>query len=354
MDSLVKYMLYDPWVQELIKSLINGHKQMDPASWALPNPYLLDPLISDLWFSRIKNFKKKASERGIGYRQMADKIMGPACIRKEIRWAIWGGKLRDSSQESILEVLNFYKGILESRTPNDMFCLRSSFWHSTEDVNRIMRESRWQDADPPRRNVIGALSANCPPVTWGLFTDFFYHRAYELYGLYRLRDNQCLMIRQYGPFRAQEIWQHSENFSINTITIKCIYDNLSGDFDYINHFTTKDSIPTKLLAYSVEIDGTNVNELNELKSANTAVIEMAVRQDKYLKALDEEGQKHLTVLAKYYALKELFVLTGDSWYPEDEVLKRVRNPMLSHFSHANNSLHRMHAIWRFNGIGYNN
>ncbi len=170
---------------------------------------------------------------------------------------------------------------------------------------------------------------------------------YELYGLYHLPDREILMIRQYGPFRAEEIWPHTKNYSFSQIIIKCIYDNLQGDFDYINHFTTPDNIPQKLKFFSVSVDGQEVNDLAELERLNAEVIQMAVAQDKHLRALDEEGQKRLAVLAKHYAWKEMFQLAGIPWYPDVEVFDRfVKKPLLEIKFSKLESHEQREAFWR--------
>ncbi|MBI4049537.1 MAG: hypothetical protein HY395_01835 [Candidatus Doudnabacteria bacterium] len=323
MDKLV-------WIEELIRSLVKGHRLMDPSAWAPPNPFLLDPLIEDLWLAKIKQAKDIVKERGITFRQIADAIMGPACVRKEFRWAIWGAKLRQLPLDYLLELITFYKDILETRAKADPFALNSAYWHTEDQIESIVDKTAWQEATPEARKVIGQISANCPPLAWGLHTDFFYHRAYEVYGLYKLDDGNVLMIRQFGLFRAPDIWPHSASFPVSTVIIYGIYHDLHCDFDYINHFTTVDNIPQKLKLYNVVIDGKAVNDPKELDVVNNAIIEMAMTQDKHLKALDNEGQKRLTVLSKYYALKEFFELAGMPWYPEDEVFKRFTNrPLLN-------------------------
>lgn len=347
-------MKHPSWVAKLVQSLVKGHRLMDPSAWAPPNPFLLDPLFTDLWFVKILECKKRAAEKGLSFSALAQSIMGPACVRKEFRYALWGAKLREWPFEKTMEIINFYNNILASKAPSDPFAMQHAYWHSEEDLRAMATETKWIPADAAMKKIVGRLSANCPPITWGLHTDFFYHRAYELFGLYRginkydarFAEKDVVVIRQYGPFRAPEIWPHTSAFPIDRVTLSCVYDNLHGDFDYINHFTTTDNIPEKLKYVSIEVDGRVVEDLRTLEQVNRDIIAMAVEQDRYLKQLDGEGQKRLTVLSKYYALKELFALVDMPWYPEKAVFERWSNKPLLDISFSQlGSIEEKEAFW---------
>lgn len=321
------------WFGSLSKSLVKGHRLMDPSAWAPPNPFLLDPLFVDFWVEKIQEVQKRIKERKISFDLVANTIMGPGCIRKEFRWIIWGGRLMGLPVEKVLDLMIFYKKILDVRAGDDPFNLHSAYWHPQNEIEVITKNTKWIAVTDESKRIISQLSANCPPVAWGLFTDFFYHRAYEAYGLYKKIDlynklfapNDVLMIRQYGPFYAPELWSHTKDFFKYKIVVKTVYDDLNCDFDYINHFTTTDNIPAKLKYWDVEIDGKSVTEIKELRNINEKIIEMAMLQDTFLKQLGSEGQKRFTIRAKYYALKELFELVDLPWEPEEEVLNRVKN-----------------------------
>lgn len=324
------------WTEELLTSLVKGHRLMDPTAWAPPNPFLLDPLFEDLWLKKIQQLQERTQEKRISFNTLANTIMGPACIRKEFRWALWGMKLLGWPTEQRLDIIRFYRDILTARAQRDPFNLREALWHSEEEVISIVQDTPWIVADADTKKLVGKLSANCPPLAWALHTDFFYHRAYEVYGLYKDLDrhnpkfskSDMLMIRQYGPFQVPELWPHTTSFPVDRITIKGIYDNLHCDFDYINHFTTADNIPEKLKYWSVEVDGRAIHESTELKRINEQIVQMVLTQATEYKKLDAEGLKRLTVLSKYYALKELFDFASMPWYPEPEVFDRFVNKEL--------------------------
>src|SRR3989338_5306452 len=181
---------------------------------------------------------------------------------------MWGGKLHGWAPERIVEMITFYRDILAVRAPSDPFNLNSALWHSDEEIVGILTTTAWNEAEPTSLRVIGQLNGNCPPLAWGLFTDFFYHRAYEIYGLYnqlnrfdKLRDpGEVLVIRQFGPFAATELWPRSIHYPDKIIVVKCIYDNIHCDFDYINHFTTEDNLSEKLRYWSVEVNGKSIDK----------------------------------------------------------------------------------------------
>lgn len=345
----------EKWVEELLESLVKGHRLMDPTAWASPNPFLLDPLFEDLWLKKIEQLKNLVEEKKIDFKTLAGFIQGPACIRKEFRWALWGMKLFDWPVEKRLEIINFYKNILATKAPADIFNIHQALWHSEEEINSIVKKENWQMADQESKRVIGQLSANCPPLAWGLFTDFFYHRAYEIYGLYKnvekyqpkFSPNSVLVIRQFGPFNVPELWPHSKDYPAYQIIIKTIYNNIQADFDYINHFTTPDNLLEKLTWFSVEVNGKVVDNITELKAVNQIIMNCAVEQDSYLNKLDEEGKKRHTMMAKYYSLKELFTNLGLSWGPEEQVFERIKNrPLLKiNFSKFKNQAD-VESFWR--------
>ncbi len=343
------------WVDELLQSLIKGHRLMDPTAWAPPNPFLLTPLYIDLWIEKILAVKKCVDDGQITLRELADALPGPACIRKELRWVMWGGKLHGWETERILEVITFYRDILLIRSPKDPFNLSHALWHSDEDIANVLINTKWEKSDTPSKRIIGQLNGNCPPLAWGLFTDFFYHRAYEIYGLYnrldrfdnRLDSDQVLIIRQFGPFAVPELWPNSVKYFNKTIVIKCIYDNIHCDFDYINHFTTDDSLAQKLRFWSVEVDGRPITNLLELKQLNESIVNSAVEQDGYLKKLTAEELKIHTLRSEYYSLKEFFSIAGVDWQPDNKTIERVANkPLLSVSFNKLTNITEAESFWK--------
>jgi len=343
------------WVEELLKSLIKGHRLMDPTAWASPNPFLLDPLFEDLWLEKIQELKRAATEKKISFRALAEAMPGPACVRKEFRWALWGMKLYDWPIEKRIEIIEFYKNILAAKAPADIFNIQQALWHSEEEINEIVKQTNWQKATPESRRIVSQLSANCPPLAWGLFTDFFYHRAYEVYGLYKnvekyqpkFLTNSSLIIRQFGPFAAPELWSHTKKYPAYQIVMKTIYSDIETDFDYINHFTSPNNLPERLSWFCVEIDGQPVTDFEKLRAINQEIMSCAVEQDGYLKKLDGEGQKRHTMMSKMYSFKELFNKAGLSWEPSQRFFERIKDrPLLkinfSKFKDAND----VESFWR--------
>lgn len=335
--------------------MVKGHRLMDPTAWASPNPFLLDPLFEDLWLEKIQELRRVVVAKKINYQTLAESISGPACVRKEFRWALWGMKLLDLPVEKRVDCISFYRDILAVKAPSDIFNLHQALWHSPEEIGKICRETPWQKITPESKRVVGQISANCPPLAWGLFTDFFYHRAYEVYGLYsglqkyqpKFDKDSVLVIRQFGPFSAPELWPHTKNYPAFQIVVKAIYNDIQVDFDYINHFTTLDNLPEKLSWFCVEVNGQPVDSLDKLRAINQEIMECAVEQDSYLKRLNKEEQKRHTLLAKFYSLKELFAVAGLSWKPDQSILDRVTNqPLLKiDFSQFKN-IDEVESFWR--------
>ncbi len=321
----------DDWVEASISAFVKGQASMDPKSWAPPNVWLLEPLFADLWINKMLQVSQHISPE-----VAAQTLPGPSGLRKEFRWALWNMKLMGWNAEKRMELLDFYRNILEEKTSEDIFGNHSTYWHSEEEIKEIISSTTWHRPDETQKQLIGKLSANTPPLLWGLYTDFYYNFAYEMLGLYKglakmseqFSERDSLMIRSYGPFNAPELWAHSAKFPINKITIACVYEDLEGEFDFINHFVTHQNIMEKLKFFSLFVDGKEITDAIEIEEVNKQIIAMALEQDGHVKAIDLEQEKEHAVKAKYYAFKDLFERAGLAWEPEQEVLERVQNKEL--------------------------
>ncbi|HLD76052.1 MAG TPA: hypothetical protein VI874_03465, partial [Candidatus Norongarragalinales archaeon] len=185
-----------------------------------------------------------------------------------------------------------------------------------------------QKADSKPARLVGRISSSCPSLSWSLFTDFYYSNAYELMGLFPasgFEKGSVLMVKQFGPYRCPKLWPHTRKYVYNQILVGAVYKGLSGRFDIINHFLTKDSLAEKMTHFAVLADGKPVQELQELEKIQQTLAGYAKEQFPVLDQLPFESLKQKGAEIKFHQFKAVFDALKIRWTPSKETFSRMKN-----------------------------
>ncbi len=296
---------------------------MNPGDWKF-HPWQLEPLFGDAWVERWLEVIRRVEEKEPDLKTLADLVV-PSLWRKELRFLSYNAKIWGYDKDTRLELARFFKRVLDEVYSVDQFGLQSNLAKNYPAVQSF-RNADWQKADRTSSRQIGRISSSCPALAWSLFTDFYYSNAYDMMGLYpapSFGKNARLMVKQFGPFRCPDLWPQTKKYEYNQILVGAVYQGLTGRFDIINHFITKDSLADKLTHFSVLVDGKPTCEPQALDEIQRTMAGHAAAQFSKLNRLEGDALNRKAAHIKFHQFKEVFSALKMSWKPPQDVLDRM-------------------------------
>ena len=334
---LVVFMAREPWLDEWLESVAEGQANMNPSDWQPFNVWKFEPFFGDEWVDLWLWAALEAEKGKVDFKALAHSVV-LSLWRKEFRFLMRSAKIWGYSKADMMKLARFLKKLLETAATGDYYGLRYNFAHSAKEVKAIL-DLPLVEPYPALSSAVGLLSASCPALSWGLYTDFYYSNSYELFGLYdasaKFGKGSSLMVKKFGPFRCPGLWPQTKNFQNNNLTVYAVYKDLQGHFDIINHFVSKDSMPRKLTHFLVVADGKMVESESDLLRLAEYFSRAAAVQWKRTSSLSFEQAKKKTLEAKYYQYNEFFSLLGRDWRPSKKVYARIKGRPLAPFEFPN-------------------
>lgn len=335
---MVKKEKYMSWIKEFSKSVSNLFKGQVLEGFQPIDFNHFFPLWYDLWITNIAQVIKKLNLQTKHFDEIKKILPPPSNIRSiftKIIPSYYANPTKNKDDYKL--VTNFFARMLKEACPKDPFALKSNPVHTNSEVNAIIKNLKWNEANPQYARKIGQLITATGSLVHGLYNDVVTDLGWEVYGPYFVESDKTFLIRHFPNLQPKELWNKKFLASVKEIIIYTIYENVDWTISLVGCHTTskKESPVLGMKKFAVYADGKKLNT----KDINTIIDELIIKATNTyteIHKLDFEKLKLLIMKQECYQLKLLFDKAKINWRPTSEMIKRVKNkPLLKNiFPHG--------------------
>lgn len=290
--------------------------------------YHFFPLWYDLWIKRIAEVIRKLDLDSKSFQEIKHLLPPPSNIRAILVKIIptYQG-YREKNVTDCQLVTNFLARMLLESCPNDPFAISSNPYHSTDEVDQIVRNLQWTDADVEKARNIGQLITAAGSLVHGLYNDVVTDFGWDVYGPYAITINNSehsFLIRHFPNLSPKELWQKEYLASTKEIIIYAAYQGVEWEISGVGcHTISKSGTPVQgMRKFAVTADGKylSVEQIHNLINEISQKAEIIYRE---IRKTDFEQLKSKVMLQECYQLKKMFDAAGIDWQPTEEMRKRI-------------------------------
>lgn len=233
------------------------------------------------------------------------------------------------SQKEIVDFVAFISNTTYKKIQNDIFCVKGT--HnvlSKGEISNIIKKTKWIKTDKETSKEPSKLSIAADSLDWSLYFDVFAIGGMVAHGPYRCKDG-ILMVKDWFDLNPP-IWKIRNKYP--KLLMYLIYKPIKDlRFDIMNHFTTKENMPEKLLKFSV-ICGRRTSNIEQIKKLTSYYNRLTIKQTQYINNL-----KPLDIITKgteigYYIYKDFFDYYKMDWRPPKKVYANIKRQGLKHWN----------------------
>lgn len=224
---------------------------------------------------------------------------------------------------------------LAEREHGDVFCRDGSHrLVSAAAAAALTAAARWVDtATPAGRDVASAafgLSGAAQALVWSLHFYGWTDISFVIHGPYRVvgpdGSHATLVVRDFFDILPGELWPELPEPPCRAIRLCSLHDDTDTfSIDIFNHLLHRKALLASTTWVSLAVDGTEPGSAAEITSLRRALVAIVRQQKGVVDALEQRDVARKYVESRYYAFRRWRLETGDSWWPTDEVYRRLQD-----------------------------
>lgn len=296
--------------------------------------YHFFPLWYDLWIKRIAEVIRKLDLDNKSFQEVKHLLPPPSNIRAIIIKIIptYRG-YQEKNADDLRLVTNFLARMLLESCPDDPFAISSSPYHTKQEVNQIVENLLWTDADVSKARNIGQLITAAGSLVHGLYNDVVTDLGWDAYGPYKIILNNIehsFLIRHFPNLSPEELWPKEYLSSTKEVLIYAAYQDVEWEISGVGcHTISKSGSPVSgMRKFAVTADGKylSLDEIHNLIAELSKKAETIYRE---IRKMDFERLKQMVMLQECYQLKKMFDAVNTNWRPTEEMRDRIKNKPLA-------------------------
>lgn len=287
------------------------------------------PMWYDLWVKRIADVIKILDLEHKTYVELKEFLGTPSNMRAILQKVIpsYNG-LENKNPADYKIVSNFFVRMLVEACPADPFGNISTPLYSSQEVEKLINQTEWQNGAPiPGRNL-GKLITASGSLVHGLYNDLVTDFGWDAYGPFKHGD-LSLLIRHFPNFQPNELWSAEFFPSVKELKIFGLYEGVEWNIACVGCHTiaTKGSPVTDLKKYCVLADGKTLTT-QEIEALILELSDKAEAIYKEIRKKDFEDLKKMVMLQECFQTKKIFDAASVDWRPTSEMLARIEGKPL--------------------------
>lgn len=224
-----------------------------------------------------------------------------------------------SSKERV-EFCLFIFEVIRHKVQSDPFCLKhKNLILSNEELKKVQDSDWLEPQNDQEKKDLGYLVVTSNNLCYTLFYDVFITSGAYFHGPYdvteKFGENCSLVVREYVDICPSDLWPGLKKMMpFKKLTVYAVYKNSDYSLNFINQPMTKTSLPDKLVAYKILLDGHEkaISGMNEFVETITQV---SASQVKKINAMPDLDKIKKGAEITYYTFRRLREFMGDDWKP---------------------------------------
>lgn len=316
------------WLDEYLKALEITIGNMDlstlqPTSWRH-----FHPLIASEWLEWVWKIIETREEKNISYKKIAQNFEPDLC-REHLLFTLEDLKVARWPLKKRLKAAEFFYETLKTQMPQgDLFGLYGSTKRHSFDEIREIAALNFERGAPEIARELGKLYNGGYNLGAALYLDFYMGKAVENWGPYDLPNGKILVIKEMRFLKPKEIWPEIET-ECNKIDIYAIYEGVKFSTDLIacHSFYEGDTLKG-LKEWRLEIDGSAIKDINEIKNIGSRLASIGSKQWKMLLSLAEPELLEKAMWIRCYCFNDVCKLLGLDWKPPKNLINTLQGKSL--------------------------
>lgn len=233
------------------------------------------------------------------------------------------------NQKEIVDFVTFIASVAYEKIRNDIFCVEgTNKILSKDEVTNIIKNTKWIKTNKEISKEVAKLSIAADSLDWSLYFDAHPIGGMVTHGPYRCKDGM-LIIKDWFDLNPPS-WAVENKHP--KLLMYLIYRPIKDlRFDIMNHFTTKQNMPKKLVKFSV-VRGKKIMNAEQIKKLTSYYNRLTLKQTQYVNSL-----KPLDIIVKgteicYYAYKIFFDYYKMNWRPPKKVYINIKQQRLKYWN----------------------
>lgn len=322
---------YPQWIDEYAKAFHNGFMNMVPTSWGPVDGLALTSYLNGTFLDKLHKAIEKIHSKKYPIAEVAKTFSCPSTLRVAFYLLIWEYQNSEPKDKiKFKEIAEFIVKVIETMTKKDTFAYDSNIIHSKDEINQIIKNTDWVEADAKRAREIGKLYNSLSALVFALYRDFFPQDSHEIYGPYSVADNfgdsAILLIKHFPKIRPVDLWSETKSFKYSDVKIYQIFKNVKFKCDIIGmHSIYEGDLINNLIKYAVIVDGKVKNDIEDIKSLSDYFAEIATEKSTIYDNLTKEELAKKFLEWECYQFFNFFRLAEMDWRPTEQMLESVRS-----------------------------
>lgn len=317
---------YPQWVDDFAQARYRSEVDSSPLSWGPIDSFVLPKFYEDAFANKLYQAigileQKKVSKEIVArsFSTVSALRTGISFLTADYAWT------RKKDKEKFRKIFDYLLDLLKIRVPKDIFSLNSNLAHSTAEVEQILQEVQWGEANKEVAQLIGRLNVSLASLVFALFGDLYPQDSNETYGPYYLAGHETLIIRQFPEIKPVELWSNTKDFKYSNVKVYLIYQRIQFRTSFIGmHLVSSGDVISGLKRYAIQIDDRWFNSEKEIKNLTEYFAQIAVEQSQILEKTDFEHLKIKALEWVGYKYKGMFELAGMDWRPGQDLLAKIK------------------------------
>jgi hypothetical protein len=323
------------WIEKFAKSSFRLYEGNNISAFQPLDFFHFYPLWYNLWLTRIVMVMNKLNLDQKHYQDISDILETPSNIRsilQKILPAYKGSAAKNVGDYK--KVADFVVRMLEESCPRDPFAESTNPLYTTAEVNSLVKDLPWQDANPDIAKKLGRLLTTAGSLVHGQYNDLVTDMGWDAYGPYEVEyQNQpySLLVRHFPNLAPKELWPEEFLASVKDLKIYALYQDVEWEISYVGcHTVPKRGNPVEgLKKFVVVADGKILTQENIARLMG----ELSAKAEgvyKKIRTMDFEELKQMVMLQECYQFKKMFDAANVDWHPTEEMVEQIKNkPLLT-------------------------
>lgn len=322
---------YPSWIDEYAKSFHHAFANMVPCSWGPLDGFSIFALLNGSFLSKIYNAIQHIKNQKKSLDEIAKSFSCPSTLRAAFYFLIWEYQNSEpKNKEQFKEIAEFFVGILQHMTKSDTFAYESNIVHSSEEVEKILGETKWSSAEAGVAREIGKLYNSLSSLVFALYRDYFPQDSHEIYGPYdaskKFGPGTILLIKYFPKIKPVEIWPDATAFKYKDVKILQVYREVKFECEAVGmHSIYEGDLINGLIAYAILVDGKYQNDPKDIKAFSDYFAEIATKQSLVYETMSKEELKRKFLEWESYQYFDFFKLANMDWQPSEAMINAVQD-----------------------------
>jgi hypothetical protein len=275
---------------------------------------------------------KKLQKKGIPKREIAFRLPSPTSLRAYLPELVIGSKLAFLSRAQRIWLLCEFFDLLTCKQVGNIFCEggKNIIW-SQEEVKKTLKKINLTiPKDYQLKRAISELSVSLESLTWALFYDTYHTIGVETHGPYSINTDEesdmILVVKDFMNLRPIEIWEHTNEFLFDKISLYLVYKDSSFTVDFFgNTHTLTPDLPSKLVKSGFVIDNSQESmSIRSIKQITSKIERMLLFQRRLVDQLDHKSKIKKFLEIRYFMFKNFREWMGEDWRPSHFIWRRLQ------------------------------